>query len=78
MSSLSLDVTEQDALASLQKSVASAAAELQNFKTLYNSDDTQKVFEQATKSRQAQPKDIKSWRARDHPDWLELSEKSSA
>ncbi|KAI4591558.1 hypothetical protein KJ359_013189 [Pestalotiopsis sp. 9143b] len=66
-----------DALNTLQKSVASAGAELRDFRNLYHSEDTKKVLEHAQKSRQAQPKDIKAWRARDHPDWLEVQEKSS-
>ncbi|KAH6653925.1 hypothetical protein BKA67DRAFT_563653 [Truncatella angustata] len=71
----SRQTTQQDALVSFRKSVENAANEMQDFKTLYNSDETSKVFGQAKKSRQAQPKDIKAWRARDHPDWLDMKEK---
>lgn len=71
-------IPEQDAFASLHKSVASATAELQDFRALYTSDETKKILEQAAKSREAQPENIKTWRARDHPDWLESKKMSSA
>lgn len=67
--------TERDALASFQSSVANAAAELRDFRALYTSDESKKVLEQARKSREAQPKNIKPWRARDHPDWLDLEDR---
>lgn len=68
----------QDAINTLQKSVASASTEIKDFRTLYKSEETTKIFEQAQKSRQAQPKDINVWRARDHPDWLDVNEKTSS
>ncbi|KAM0820848.1 hypothetical protein AB5N19_06668 [Seiridium cardinale] len=68
---------QQDTLASLQKSVASAATELRDFRTVYTSEETKTVLEQAKKSRQAQPRGIKAWRARDHPDWLDQDEDTS-
>jgi hypothetical protein len=71
-------VLGQDALVSFQKSVASAATELRDFGGLFSSEETKRVLEQAEKSRQAQPRDIKAWRARDHPDWLEVDTKISA
>ncbi|ETS86029.1 hypothetical protein PFICI_04054 [Pestalotiopsis fici W106-1] len=70
--------TPQDALNTLQKSVAGASTEIEDFRSLYKSEDTKKVFDQAQKSRQVQPKDIKAWRARDHPDWLDVKEKASS
>ncbi|KAI1851381.1 hypothetical protein JX265_000385 [Neoarthrinium moseri] len=67
--------SRQDALTSFQTSIASAATELRDFRTLYTSDESKKVFDQAKKSRQAEPKGIKPWRARDHPGWLDSEEK---
>jgi hypothetical protein len=46
--------------------------EISTFKTLYTNDESKEVLEKAKKSREAEPKGIKPWRARDHPDWLEL------
>ncbi|KAI0128681.1 hypothetical protein BJ170DRAFT_682466 [Xylariales sp. AK1849] len=66
--------SRQDVLVSFQTAMASAATEIQNFRTLYTSEESQRVLEQARKSREAQPKGIKPWRARDHPDWLDLEE----
>jgi hypothetical protein len=71
-------IAAQDAINTLQKSVASASTEIKDFRTLYKSEETTKIFEQAQKSRQAQPKDINVWRARDHPDWLDVNEKTSS
>ncbi|KAK6073659.1 hypothetical protein SCUP234_06125 [Seiridium cupressi] len=72
-----IPLVQQDTLASLQKSVASAATELRDFRTVYTSEETKTVLEQAKKSRQAQPRGIKAWRARDHPDWLDQDEDTS-
>lgn len=47
-----------------------ANQEVLEFKKLMAEDETQKVLEQARKSRMANPNDIKPWRAMDHPDWL--------
>jgi hypothetical protein len=51
-----------------------AGAEIQGFATLYTSEDSKKVLEQARKSREANPKGIKTWRYKDHPDWWEVTE----
>ncbi|KAI1393146.1 uncharacterized protein F4822DRAFT_1494 [Hypoxylon trugodes] len=56
------------------KSVAAANTQIKDFGTLYNSEESKKVLEQAKKSREANPKGIKPWRARDHPDWLEIDQ----
>ncbi|KAI0880754.1 uncharacterized protein GGS22DRAFT_79756 [Annulohypoxylon maeteangense] len=55
------------------KSVVTADAEIKDFGTLYNSEETKKVLDQAKKSRDANPKGIKPWRAKDHPDWLDVA-----
>jgi hypothetical protein len=68
-------LTERDALVAFQASVANASAELRDFRTLYTNEESKTVLEQARKSREAQPKGIKPWRARDHPDWLDWEEK---
>ncbi|KAI1093244.1 hypothetical protein F5B19DRAFT_491576 [Rostrohypoxylon terebratum] len=55
------------------KSVVAASAQIKDFSTLYNSEESKKVLDQAKKSRDANPKGIKPWRAKDHPDWLDLA-----
>ncbi|KAI1503368.1 hypothetical protein F5X99DRAFT_375914 [Biscogniauxia marginata] len=55
--------------------VHSAQMEIKDFTTLYRSDESKKVLDQAKKSRDANPKGIKPWRARDHPEWMENIEK---
>ncbi|KAI1394877.1 hypothetical protein F4819DRAFT_480257 [Hypoxylon fuscum] len=57
---------------SFVKSIAAANKQIKDFGTLYNSDEMKKVLDQAKKSRDANPKGIKPWRARDHPDWLDV------
>lgn len=59
---------------SFTTTVKLAIADVNNFKSLYMSAESKKVLDQAKKSREAEPKGIKPWRARDHPDWLELDE----
>ncbi|XDG00401.1 hypothetical protein ABKA04_000016 [Annulohypoxylon sp. FPYF3050] len=54
------------------KSVVAASTQIKDFGTLYNSEESRKVLDQARKSRDANPKGIKPWRAKDHPDWLDL------
>ncbi|KAI8960406.1 hypothetical protein F5Y11DRAFT_330117 [Daldinia sp. FL1419] len=55
------------------KSINAARAQITDFNALYNSEESKKVLEQAKKSRDANPKGIKPWRAKDHPDWLDLA-----
>jgi hypothetical protein len=69
--------TAKDVLDSFRTAVGSASTELKDFKTLYTSEESKKVLDQAKKSREAQPKEIRPWRARDDPNWLDLEEKSS-
>ncbi|KAI1456672.1 hypothetical protein F4805DRAFT_458461 [Annulohypoxylon moriforme] len=66
--------TPEEVHQSFVKAVANAQAEIKDFGTLYNSEETRKVLEQAKKSRDANPKGIKPWRAKDHPDWLDLAQ----
>ncbi|KAK6949806.1 hypothetical protein Daesc_008127 [Daldinia eschscholtzii] len=56
------------------KSVAAASAQIKDFNTLYNSEESKRVLDQAKKSRDSNPKGIKPWRAKDHPDWLDLAQ----
>ncbi|ORY68566.1 uncharacterized protein BCR38DRAFT_423640 [Pseudomassariella vexata] len=53
--------------------VLNTTTELRDFKTLYTNEESKRVLEQARKSREAQPKNIKPWRASDHPDWLDMA-----
>ncbi|GAP88869.1 hypothetical protein SAMD00023353_1700690 [Rosellinia necatrix] len=50
----------------------SAGAEIQDFRTLYSSEETKKVLEKAKKSRAANPKGIKTWLYEDHSDWADV------
>ncbi|KAK7952688.1 uncharacterized protein PG986_008416 [Apiospora aurea] len=56
------------------KSIHTASRELADFRKLYQSNESKKVLEHANKSRAADPKNIKPWRPKDHPDWLELEQ----
>ncbi|RYO74488.1 hypothetical protein DL766_000476 [Monosporascus sp. MC13-8B] len=56
----------------LLKSVQAARSEIKDFGDLYNSDESQRVLSQAKKSREANPRDIKPWRAKDDPHWFDL------
>ncbi|KAI0816753.1 hypothetical protein GGR55DRAFT_628439 [Xylaria sp. FL0064] len=50
----------------------SAGTEIQDFTTLYTSEENKKVLEKAKKSRDANPKGIKTWLYKDHPDWADM------
>ncbi|KAI1206625.1 uncharacterized protein F4807DRAFT_463570 [Annulohypoxylon truncatum] len=63
--------TPEEVHESFMKSVHAASAQIKDFDELYNSEETKKVMDQAKKSRDANPKGIKPWRAKDHPDWLD-------
>ncbi|KAF3064971.1 hypothetical protein GL218_01795 [Daldinia childiae] len=56
------------------KSVGAASTQIKDFNTLYNSEESKRVLDQAKRSRDANPKGIKPWRAKDHPDWLDLAQ----
>ena len=55
------------------KSAQAASDELKNFGDLYNSEESQKALNRAKKSREANPKDIRPWRAKDDPHWFDLN-----
>ncbi|KAI0597557.1 hypothetical protein F4775DRAFT_559664 [Biscogniauxia sp. FL1348] len=50
--------------------IESSQAEIKDFAALYKSEESKKILDQAKKSREANPKGIKPWRFKDHPDWL--------
>ncbi|KAI0097150.1 hypothetical protein F4814DRAFT_434545 [Daldinia grandis] len=56
------------------KSVVAASTQIKEFNALYNSEESKRVIDQAKKSRDTNPKGIKPWRAKDHPDWLDLAQ----
>ncbi|KAI0834516.1 hypothetical protein F5Y06DRAFT_278850 [Hypoxylon sp. FL0890] len=72
LESIPNNATPEEVYEALMKSVAAANAQIKDFGTLYNSEESKKVLEQAKKSRDANPKGIRPWRAKDHPDWLDL------
>ncbi|KAI1639162.1 hypothetical protein F4809DRAFT_596847 [Biscogniauxia mediterranea] len=55
--------------------VQSSQTEISDFTALYRGEESKKVLDQAKKSRDANPKGIRPWRAKDHPDWLDSGEK---
>ncbi|KAI1338212.1 hypothetical protein F5Y15DRAFT_135424 [Xylariaceae sp. FL0016] len=63
--------TTSGSLDGFLQAVKAGHKELEDFGTTYNDAESKKVFEQAKKSREANPKGIKPWRAKDHPDWME-------
>ncbi|KAI1409471.1 hypothetical protein F5Y13DRAFT_169893 [Hypoxylon sp. FL1857] len=72
LESIPRNTTPEEAYEGFVKSVLIASTQIKDFGTLYNSEESKKVLEQAKKSRDANPKGIKPWRAKDHPDWLDL------
>ncbi|KAI0541821.1 hypothetical protein GGR58DRAFT_455054 [Xylaria digitata] len=50
----------------------SAGTEIQDFASLYTGEESKKVLEKAKKSRAANPKGIKTWLYKDHPDWADV------
>ncbi|RWA04752.1 hypothetical protein EKO27_g10354 [Xylaria grammica] len=50
----------------------SAGTEIQDFAKLYTSEENKKVLEKARKSRTTNPKGIKPWLYKDHPDWADV------
>ncbi|KAK6866238.1 hypothetical protein PG995_002766 [Apiospora arundinis] len=66
--------SNEELAVSFTKAVGTASRELSDFRTLYQSNESKQVLEHANKSRAANPEDIKPWRPKDHPDWLELDQ----
>ncbi|KAI1373049.1 hypothetical protein F4677DRAFT_430882 [Hypoxylon crocopeplum] len=54
------------------KSFDAARNQIKDFSSLYNNEESKKALDQAKKSRDADPKGIRPWRAKDHPDWLDI------
>jgi hypothetical protein len=52
------------------QSASTANKEVQEFRRLLNDEESNKVLEQARKSRAENPNGIKPWRVTEHPDWL--------
>jgi hypothetical protein len=59
----------EEALQRFQAEIVKSNNQLDEFRKLYTSEESRKIFEYARKSRDADPKGIKPWRASDHPDW---------
>ncbi|KAI1134846.1 hypothetical protein F5Y05DRAFT_396605 [Hypoxylon sp. FL0543] len=74
LESIPNNASSEEVYEAFVKSVAAANAQIKDFGTLYNSEESKKVLQQAKKSRDANPKGIKPWRAKDHPDWLDLDQ----
>lgn len=56
------------------KAVQAANDEINDFGDLYRSEESRKVLDKAKKSRDANPKNIKPWRAKDDPHWYDLDD----
>lgn len=52
------------------KAGKTANQEVLQFQNLWHDEDTRSIMEQANKSRADNPKGIKPWKVKDHPDWL--------
>ncbi|KAI0004753.1 hypothetical protein F4779DRAFT_599322 [Xylariaceae sp. FL0662B] len=74
LESLPDDVTPDQLYQCFMESIETARRQIKDFSTLYNSEESKRVLEQAKKSREANPKGIKPWRAKDHPDWLDVEQ----
>ncbi|OTA62071.1 hypothetical protein K449DRAFT_382770 [Hypoxylon sp. EC38] len=74
LESIPNNATPKEVYEGFTKSVIAAHTQIKDFGTLYTSDESRKVLEQAKKSRDANPKGIRPWRAKDHPDWLDLDQ----
>ncbi|KAI1268425.1 hypothetical protein F5Y18DRAFT_375337 [Xylariaceae sp. FL1019] len=61
--------SQEQVVAMVKAQVQAAGNEIKDFRTLYTNEESKKVLEQAQKSREANPKGIKPWRYKDHPDW---------
>ncbi|RYP12693.1 hypothetical protein DL765_007193 [Monosporascus sp. GIB2] len=72
LESITTKQTPDEVFQGLLKSVQAARSEIKDFGDLYNSDASQRVLSQAKKSREANPRDIKPWRAKDDPHWFDL------
>ncbi|CAJ2506726.1 Uu.00g079120.m01.CDS01 [Anthostomella pinea] len=70
------DTTENlvDVYSQAIMSMKSASTEIKDFGALYTNEQSKKVLEQAKKSRDANPKGIRPWRARDHPNLMDSSQ----
>ncbi|KAK7949635.1 hypothetical protein PG988_016274 [Apiospora saccharicola] len=66
--------SNEELAVSFTKAVGTASRELSDFRTLYHSNESKQVLEHADKSRAADPKNIRPWRPKDHPDWLEMDQ----
>ncbi|KAI0378660.1 hypothetical protein F5Y04DRAFT_261292 [Hypomontagnella monticulosa] len=68
------NVTAEELYEAFKTSMVTASAQINEFNSLYNSEESKKALDHAKKSRDANPKGIKPWRAKDHPDWLDLAQ----
>lgn len=62
--------------AAFMKAVNDAQANVKEFTELMRDDISKDVFDQAAKSREANPIGITPWRHRDHPDWFRMDSKA--
>jgi len=67
-------VTAEQVFATFIAAVTAAQTEIKDFGTLYNSEESQKALDQARKSREAEPQEIKPWLHNDEPDWYFMDE----
>ncbi|CAH0044110.1 unnamed protein product [Clonostachys solani] len=51
------------------KAVSEAQEDVRDFTDQMHDEETKAVFDRAKKSEQEDPKGIKPWRHKDHPDW---------
>lgn len=58
------------------KAANDAQSSITDFTGLMQEEQTKAILAQALKSEQEDPKGIKPWRYKDHPDWFDLNGKS--
>ncbi|KAI1075484.1 hypothetical protein F5B20DRAFT_559877 [Whalleya microplaca] len=74
LESLPENVTPEELYQCFLKAVETARTQIKDFGTLYTNEESKRVLEQARKSREANPKGIEPWNARDHPDWMDIDQ----
>ncbi|KAI0859143.1 hypothetical protein F4860DRAFT_484038 [Xylaria cubensis] len=60
--------------AELVNHMKNADTEIQDFATLYTSEESKRVLDKAKESRATNPKGIKTWLYQDHPNWADVSQ----
>jgi hypothetical protein len=63
-------LTAEETFKAFKTAAEGAVNDVKDFTKLMQDEESRKVFEQAQKSEQTDPSDIKTWRHKDNPDWF--------